>query len=54
MEDKKRVQTGQKVPIPQRGNPEQPLRTKALSEKRRLDLKRMSRRKSNGALLCME
>ena len=41
-------------PIPQRGDPEQPMRTEALSEKRRLDLKRMRRRKSSGALLCME
>ena len=49
-EDK--VQTGQKVP--QRDDPEQPMRTEALSEKRRLDLKRMRRRMSNGALLCME
>ena len=46
-EDK--VQTGQKVP--QRDDPEQPMRTEALSEKRRLDLKRMRRRKSNRELL---
>jgi len=35
-------------PIPQRGDPEQPMRTEALSEKR------TRRRKSNGAMLCME